>query len=66
MEKIIVNRIRCKRCGDVIESLYTHDSKMCKCRLVGVDGGKEYLRRTFTHSEDDYQELSVVIEEVEE
>jgi len=64
MEKIIVNRIRCKRCGDVIESMYTHDFKLCQCGAVGIDGGKEYLRREFD-SEEDYQELSVVIEEVE-
>jgi len=64
MEKIIVNRIRCKRCGDVIESMYTHDFKLCKCGAVGIDGGKEYLRREFD-SKDDFQELSVV-KEVEE
>jgi len=64
MEKIIINRIRCKQCGNVIESMYTHDFKLCQCGAVGIDGGKEYLRREFD-SEEDYQELSVVIEDVE-
>lgn len=58
MEKIKVNKIRCKRCGDVIESKTVHDFKFCKCGAVAVDGGKEYLRRCFINTEDDYEELS--------
>ena len=30
MEKIKINKIRCKRCGDVIESKTLHDFKFCK------------------------------------
>ena len=45
MQQIITNKIKCKKCGDVIESEYTHDFKMCKCGAVGVDGGHAYLRR---------------------
>lgn len=49
MEKIIykiqTNKIKCKKCGDIIESKYIHDFKMCKCNSVGVDGGHEYLKR---------------------
>ena len=58
MEKIKINKIRCKRCGDVIESKTVHDFKFCKCGAVAVDGGKEYLRRCFINTEDDYEELS--------
>ena len=58
MEKIKINKIRCKRCGDVIESKTAHDFKFCKCGAVAVDGGKEYLRRCFINTEDDYEELS--------
>lgn len=43
--RIIVNRIRCRNCGDVIESKYHHDFRSCGCRSVSVDGGKSYLRR---------------------
>lgn len=39
------NRARCKKCGDVIESLYQHDFKWCSCRAIAVDGGNAYHRR---------------------
>lgn len=42
---IVHNRIRCKICGDVIESEYTHDWKHCECGACSIDGGKAYLRR---------------------
>ena len=58
MEKIKINKIRCKRCGDIIESKTVHDFKFCMCGAVAVDGGKEYLRRCFINTEDDYEELS--------
>ena len=58
MEKIKINKIRCKRCGDIIESKTVHDFKFCKCGAFAVDGGKEYLRRCFINTEDDYEELS--------
>ena len=58
MEKIKINKIRCKRCGDIIESKTVHDFKFCKCGAVAVDGGTEYLRRCFINTEDDYEELS--------
>lgn len=45
MIKIMVNKIRCKKCGDVIESRSVHDFKFCKCESVAVDGGHNYLRR---------------------
>ena len=58
MNKIIVNKIKCKKCGDTIESTYRHDFKFCKCGAVAVDGGKDYLRRL--GYEEDYEELSEV------
>lgn len=45
MRKILVNKIKCKKCGDVIESVTVHDFKSCKCGAVAVDGGHDYLRR---------------------
>jgi hypothetical protein len=56
--KIIINKIRCNRCGDEIESEYTHDFKWCKCESVAVDGGHSYLKRSFKTSPDDYTDLS--------
>ena len=42
---IVKNAIRCKKCGDIIESTHRHDFKFCKCGAVAVDGGHDYLRR---------------------
>lgn len=61
MEKIIVNKIKCKKCGDIIESKTVHDFKFCKCGSVAVDGGKDYLRRLGEF--DSYIDLSVVEKE---
>ena len=55
MKKIIRNRIKCKKCGENIESTSRHDFKFCKCGAVAVDGGKDYLRRV--GNKDDYEEL---------
>jgi len=54
---IKTNKIKCKFCGDIIESKHVHDFKYCKCKRVAVDGGHEYLRRCF-QEENDYIELS--------
>ena len=40
------NKIKCKKCGDIIESKTRHDFVSCKCGAVAVDGGDSYLRRT--------------------
>lgn len=62
MREITKNMIRCKKCGDVIESMSVHDFKQCSCGAVFVDGGHNYLRRSFTNNDDDFEELSVVEE----
>ena len=56
MNHIIRNMIRCKKCGDVIESTFTWDFKYCSCGAVAVDGGTDYLRRC--GNREDYEELS--------
>lgn len=58
MEKILVNKIRCKICNDIIESKTVHDFKFCKCGAVAVDGGLSYLRRCGQLN--DWEELSEV------
>ncbi len=60
MPIILRNRIRCRNCGDIIESCYTHDFKTCSCGRVAVDGGHDHLSRSFT-SEEDYEELSETV-----
>lgn len=56
MKKIIVNKIKCNKCGDIIESTHRHDFKICKCGAVAVDGGHDYLRRC--GDLDSYDDLS--------
>lgn len=53
------NRVRCKHCGDVIESKRRHDFVTCKCGRVYVDGGQDYARRGFPEfpPEDHYEEM---------
>ena len=63
MERIIKNAIRCKHCGEVIESKSCHDFVTCKCGCCSVDGGSSYLHRAFLHTpEEDYEEMSESIE----
>ncbi len=57
MQEIKQNKIRCKFCGDVIESKSTHDFVKCSCGRMVVDGGLSYLRRLFKEP-NDYEELS--------
>ena len=56
MQKVLVNKIKCKKCGEIIESISRHDFKFCKCRSVAVDGGHDYLRRL--GNQEDWEELS--------
>lgn len=44
-KKIKVNKAKCKSCNDVIESKNENDFKRCKCGLIAVDGGKNYIKR---------------------
>lgn len=56
MNKITVNKIRCRKCGDIIESKSVHDFRSCKCESVAVDGGHNYLRRV--GKLEDWEDLS--------
>ena len=57
MRKIIKNAIQCKICGDIIESTDGHQYVTCKCGACAVDGGHDYLRRSF-RDKDCYIDLS--------
>ncbi len=39
-------KVRCKICGDIIESLYRYDFKECRCGKTFIDGGYDYIRTT--------------------
>ena len=58
MIKIVKNAIKCNFCGDVIESTHVHDFKYCSCGKVAVDGGHDYLRRSYSGNRDDYSDFS--------
>jgi DNA-directed RNA polymerase subunit N (RpoN/RPB10) len=47
VNKIKRNAIRCRTCGDEIESVHRHDFRACTCGAVAVDGGKDYTRRVY-------------------
>lgn len=57
-KKIIINRIKCLHCGDIITSESVHDIKRCKCGKCAVDGGTYYLRRV--GDLDSWEDLSVI------
>lgn len=63
--KIIKNAIRCKLCGDEIESTYRHDYVTCCCGACAVDGGHNYLRRSFK-TPDCFEDISIVVSTWEE
>ena len=59
----IRNVIKCKHCGDAIESKYFHDFVTCSCGCFRMNGDHDYLRRCFMNSKDiDYIDLSEYIE----
>jgi hypothetical protein len=58
IKKIISNKIQCNFCKEIIESVHRHDFKICKCGKVSIDGGRDYLKRSFIELTD-YIELSV-------
>lgn len=41
---VLDNAVRCKKCGSIIYSRYTHDFHSCKCGAINIDGGFEYCR----------------------
>jgi len=63
--KIIKNAIRCNICGDEIESKYRQNYVRCSCGACAVDGGHDYLRRTFKNKES-YTDISVVEDDSDE
>ena len=59
MRKIIRNAIQCKHCGETIEAVNVHDYVTCSCGVCSVDGGHDYLRRSYeTSPKEDYIDLS--------
>jgi hypothetical protein len=44
-EQLILNRVQCKACDEILTSYYGHDYKTCSCpNETMVDGGNNYQR----------------------
>lgn len=70
MRKVLVNKVRCKKCNDIIESIHEHDLRKCSCGSIFIDGGTSYQRYGWginQHEEnsklDDYIDFSYSIYE---
>ena len=50
-------KVKCLRCGDVIQSKHRHDFVSCKCGGIFVDGGSDYLRMGKADDEVKYEIL---------
>ena len=57
------NKIRCKKCGEIIESKNVHDYVTRKCSVCAVDGGHVYLRRS--GYPDNWEDLSIFADDEE-
>ena len=42
--KKMAPKVKCKKCGDIIQSKHRHDMVWCGCHSVAVDGGDDYCR----------------------
>lgn len=45
---IIKNSAECLKCKCIIESKHRHDFVTCSCGDISVDGGKDYIKRSFS------------------
>lgn len=52
VEKRGRNRIKCGKCGDVIESKTRYNMVMCTCGAIAVDGGRDYFKRSAKDMDD--------------
>jgi hypothetical protein len=58
---ILLNKAKCRVCGDEIISTHRHDYKECSCGSIMVDGGKDYLRRG--GSQENFEDMSIIVDE---
>jgi predicted RNA-binding Zn-ribbon protein involved in translation (DUF1610 family) len=58
--QILRNAVRCLSCKDIIESETRHHFNTCSCGKVSVDGGQDYLKRSYPSGDpsDWFEELS--------
>ena len=56
--ELLLNRIQCLKCNDIIISYHVHDFVQCSCKAIANDGGTEYFRRIGLEGID-YKDLSL-------
>ena len=49
---LVVNRAQCLNCGDVLISKHRHDYVSCCCGSLSLDGGLDYLKRSYINAGD--------------
>jgi hypothetical protein len=59
---MVLNRVQCNLCGDIITSYTNHDFVTCSCTTVSVDGGLG-MARTLFKEKSDYSDLRVYSDE---
>lgn len=64
--KVVRNMAKCKRCGDIIESKYSHDFVSCKCGAIALDGGTDYQRAIGNQEDFDFSLSKYIFESEEE
>ena len=54
---LVKNAAKCLKCGDIIESKYSHNYVSCSCGSISIDGGTNYAKRVYTEGTE-WEELS--------
>ncbi|EJS09161.1 MULTISPECIES: DUF7695 domain-containing protein [Bacillus] len=44
IRKILVNKVRCKKCNTIIESKQGCNFALCRCKAIFIDGGTKFQR----------------------
>lgn len=58
-----VRGIRCPECGESIWSRHRHDMRWCSCGYCAIDGGREYIKVSFSG---DKVPMDVMVETIPE
>lgn len=61
---IKVNRAKCLKCNQILESNGSHVFQSCQCGNVSIDGEKGCIRHQW-YDEDNYQNLSEYFDDEE-
>lgn len=55
---LLVSKLQCSSCNDIIVSRHRHDYVTCKCGKLSLDGGTDY-RRIIYNTLDSYSDKSI-------